>query len=131
MTNAEPVFTTDRPPGLGPHGACRIVHGNTMGGIVHGSLVFYDDVRRSPGPELIGELVIAELIGQPDLPYVRFLDPGSRAGLFTLRSSTGEPMRDVRLEWVAPVLWIRPPSVRDRSYLFTCAGETELRAQVR
>lgn len=40
--------------------------------------------------------------------YLKILEPGSEPGKYTLLSHNAPPMRDVELEWAAPVLYVLP-----------------------
>lgn len=116
---ALPLFTA-APPGMGVHGACRVVRGK--GSLPQGSLVFYDAEGLQPNATMIGELIIAEVKGWPDLPFVRFLELGSHGELFTLRAFDGTVLEDVRLEWAALVKWVRLPTAVAQAQAVMSAG---------
>lgn len=108
MTVPQPLMMTDRPPGMGEKGGCRIVRGNDS--LPHGSLVFYEMEGLPAGADMLGELVITEVKGWADMPFVRFLELGTKGGRYTLRSMNGSVMEDVEIEWAAVVKWIRLPT---------------------
>jgi hypothetical protein len=77
------------------------IRGNSLGAIFNRWLVFYDDVRRPPTPDLVGELCV---VGLPDgRVLIKQVQQSRTEGLFNLVSETEPPIRDVSIEWAAKV----------------------------
>lgn len=81
------------------------VRGTSLGELLDGALIFYDDVRDPPTRDLIGSLCI---VGLPDgRVMVKKLRAGQIKGRFTL-TSLEPPIYDVEIEWAARVKSMRP-----------------------
>lgn len=99
--------TTEAPPEMGEKGGALITKGFTMGPICNDSLCFFDHNETPPREELFGKLCIcADIEGRR---YVRILQPGSKPGLYTMQSVTGDPIEDVPLLWAEKVKWVKLP----------------------
>lgn len=95
----------EAPPGAPEGTVAVVVRGKSMlPAYRDGYLIFYS--QHLPAEDLIGEdAVVALADGTRMLKRVMH---GSGPGLFTLDSSNDEPLVDVRLEWAAPIDWIKP-----------------------
>ncbi|WAJ29308.1 LexA family transcriptional regulator [Antarcticirhabdus aurantiaca] len=101
------------PPGVTSHTVAIEVQGDSMRGIANdGWLVFYDDLRQAPTPELYGELCVVRMKEGETL--VKFLYPGRGLDLYDLESSNAPVMRDVELQWASPVVSIVPRRAAQR-----------------
>lgn len=72
-----------------------------------GSIIWFDDQKPQPEPEMIGHVVVAQL--DTDEVLIKRLLRGSEKGLFDLESIAGPTLRDVRPVWVARIIAIIPP----------------------
>lgn len=72
-----------------------------------GAVIYFDNQTSTPGPELLGHVVVVEL--DTDEVLVKRLLRGSRKGLYDLESIAGPTRRDARLRWVATISAIVPP----------------------
>lgn len=82
------------------------IRGKSMGPLLSSWLVFYDDVRSPVTPDLIGHLCVVGLAD--DRILVKEIRRNGRGG-FRLFSNTNEPpIDDVKIEWAAKVIDMRP-----------------------
>jgi hypothetical protein len=91
----------DPPPGLTEDTVAVEIRGDSLGAFFNRWLVFYDDVRRSVTPDLIGELCIVGL--EDGRILIKQIQRSKTEGLFNLISSTEKPIADVAIEWAARV----------------------------
>lgn len=93
---------------MGYEGDCVAVRvrGNSMHPIEDGWLVFYRRDIHGIDDRAVGRLSVVKVQDGPTL--VKKLRRGTRKGHFTLESWNGPSQEDVRLEWAAPVIDIRP-----------------------
>lgn len=104
------------PPGGGERAVALRVVGHSMRGLADdGSLVYFEDQRTPPSPEMIGQVAVVET--EADEVLVKRLLRGSAAGLYDLESLEGPPLRDVRLRWASLITAIVPPYVAQRIVL--------------
>lgn len=84
-----------------------VVKGDSMAGVAEdGWLIYYDTRRDPPTEDLYGKLCVVG--GEDGRILLKRLYPGSKPGLFTLLSSSGAPIHDVKVAWAARVSWIAP-----------------------
>lgn len=107
FTDAQGEF--DRAPA--PQGATAEtvaveVRGDSLGPFFDGALVFYDKIEAAPTPAMIGRLCIVGT--KAGNVYIKKIGRGTREDRWTLYAQFGSPMEDVEIEWVAPVIDIRP-----------------------
>ena len=92
----------DPMPGIGPEAVAVCVRGDSMfPRYFDGDLLIYDShisVRQANGRECVVSLAD----GRKFVKTVRVV-----AGVVTLESYNAPPIEDVRVEWCAPVLWVR------------------------
>lgn len=101
------------PPGGTDKAVALKVVGHSMRGLADdGALIYFEDQRTPPGPEMIGEVVVVET--ENDEVLVKRLLRGSGPGVYDLESLEGAPMRDVRLRWASLITAIVPPYVAQR-----------------
>ena len=87
--------------------ALRVV-GHSMRGIADdGALIYFEDQRTPPTPDMLGHVVVVEV--DTDEVLVKRLLRGSRGGLFDLESVAGPTRHDARLRWAAHITAIIPP----------------------
>lgn len=83
------------------------VAGNAMRGVAQdGWLLYYEDLRKPPGDDMLGELCVVGLADERVL--VKYLHRGSGPRLFDLESATAPTQRDVAVLWAALVTAIIP-----------------------
>ena len=96
------------PPG-GSHKAVALrIVGHSMRGLADdGGLIYFEDQRTPPSPDMLGQIVVVETDG--DEVLVKRLLRGSKAGRFDLESIAGPTRHDCRLRWAAHITAIIPP----------------------
>lgn len=105
--SSEAIDQTDAPPGLTTDAAAVVVRGDSMWPTCEdGDLLFYDERTTDP-MRLINKLCICWAADGRVL--IKRLRRGSALGLFTLDSANVNmpPIQDIRLDFAAPVLWIK------------------------
>lgn len=107
-TGQEPTDLAPIPPGgTGDARALQVV-GHSMRGVADdGALIYFEDQRTAPTPDMLGHVVIVET--DTDEVLVKRLLRGSRAGVFDLESIAGPTRSDARLRWAAHITAIIPP----------------------
>lgn len=80
--------------------------GNSLGSFFNNWLIYYDELRTPPTPEMIGALCVVQLNDQRVM--VKKLMRGSEPELYHLLSQTEDPIEDVELEWAARVTSMAP-----------------------
>jgi hypothetical protein len=84
------------------------VTGHSMRGLADdGALIYFEDQRRTPTPDMLGEVVVVETEAGEIL--VKRLLRGSARGVFDLESLVGPTRHDTRLRWAAHITAIIPP----------------------
>ncbi|HEY9218837.1 MAG TPA: S24 family peptidase [Phenylobacterium sp.] len=102
-----PEFTPIPPGGTSLAVALRVV-GDSMRGIADdGALIYFEDQRTPPTPDMFGHLVILETEG--DEVLVKRLVQGSTTGRYSLESLAGPTRHDVQIRWAAHITAIVPP----------------------
>jgi hypothetical protein len=87
--------------------ALRVV-GHSMRGVADdGALIYFEDQRTPPTPDMLGHVVVVET--DTDEVLVKRLLRGSRPGVFDLESIAGPTRSDARLRWAAHITAIIPP----------------------
>jgi phage repressor protein C with HTH and peptisase S24 domain len=101
------------PPGGTEKAVALKVIGHSMRGLADdGALIYFEDQRTPPTPEMIGQIVVVET--EDDEVLVKRLLRGSAPGLWDLESLAGPLMRDVKLRWASLITAIVPPYVAQR-----------------
>lgn len=96
------------PPNGSPTAQPIEVRGHSMPFFAEdGTLIWFDDQKSHPDPEMIGHVVVVQL--DTDEVLIKRLLRGSEKGLFDLESIAGPTRRDVRPVWVARIIAIIPP----------------------
>jgi len=96
------------PPGGTEKAVAVKVVGHSMRGLADdGALIYFEDQRTAPSPDMLGEVVVLET--DTDEVLVKRLLRGSRTGLYDLESVAGPTRRDARLRWAAHITAIIPP----------------------
>ena len=96
------------PPGGTEKAVALRVSGHSMRGLADdGALIYFEDQRSSPSPDMLGQVVVVET--DTDEVLVKRLLRGSGPGLYDLESVAGPTRRDARLRWAAHITAIIPP----------------------
>lgn len=94
------------PPNANKNTVAARVRGESLGPLLHGWLVYFDDRREPVTPDQIGELCV---VGLPDgRVVVKKLQPSRTAGLYHLLSNADAPMLDQEVQWAALVTAMMP-----------------------
>lgn len=72
-----------------------------------GSIVYFDDQRRPPTPDMLGYPCVVET--EDGRVLLKRLLKGSRPDVFDLESRVGPTLEDVRLHWAAEVTYVAQP----------------------
>ncbi len=98
----------EAPEGVGRDTMVAVrVRGESMHPLRNGWLLFYRRDQHGVPDACLNRLCIVKLAGDGPI-LVKELRRGYRAGHFVLSSWNAPPLEDVRLDWAAPVLSIRP-----------------------
>lgn len=96
------------PPGGTERAVALRVTGHSMRGLAEdGALIYFEDQRTPPSPDMLGQVVVVELDTGEVL--VKRLLRGGAPGRFDLESVAGPTRRDARLRWAAHITAIVPP----------------------
>ena len=107
-TGQDPAELAPIPPGGTDKAAALKVVGHSMRGVADdGALIYFEDQRTPPTPDMLGHVVVVET--DTDEVLVKRLLRGSRAGLYDLESVAGPMRHDARLRWAAHITAIIPP----------------------
>ncbi|HXA40329.1 MAG TPA: helix-turn-helix transcriptional regulator [Phenylobacterium sp.] len=107
-TGQEPGDLAPIPPGGTEHARALLVVGHSMRGIADdGALIYFEDQKTAPSPDMLGHVVVVEL--ETEEVLVKRLLRGSRSGLYDLESIAGPTRQDARLRWAAHITAIIPP----------------------
>ncbi|MBL8772670.1 MAG: helix-turn-helix domain-containing protein [Phenylobacterium sp.] len=104
----DPAEIAPIPPGGTERARALRVVGHSMRGLADdGALIYFEDQRTAPTPDMLGQVVVVEV--ETDEVLVKRLLRGSRPGLYDLESIAGPMRRDARLRWAAHITAIIPP----------------------
>jgi len=107
-TGHDPGELAPIPPGGSENARALRVVGHSMHGVADdGALIYFEDQRTPPSPDMLGHVVVVET--DTDEVLVKRLLRGSRAGLYDLESVAGPMRQDARLRWAAHITAIIPP----------------------
>ena len=107
-TGDDPSELAPIPPGGTDQARALRVVGHSMRGVADdGALIYFEDQRTPPSPDMLGHVVVVET--DTDEVLVKRLLRGSRPGLFDLESVAGPMRQDARLRWAAHITAIIPP----------------------
>ncbi len=107
-TGQEPQDLAPIPPGGTDDAVALKVTGGSMRGLADdGALIYFEDQRTPPTPDMLGQIVVVETDTEEVL--VKRLLKGSRSGRFDLESIDGATRHDARLRWAAHITAIVPP----------------------
>jgi hypothetical protein len=96
------------PPGASDKAVALQVVGQSMPGLADdGALIYFEDQRTPPSPDMLGHIVVVEL--DSDEVLVKRLLRGSKPGRYNLESFVGEARENVKIRWAAHVTAIVPP----------------------
>ena len=94
------------PPGGTDHTVAVEIRGDSLGNIFNKWLVYYDDVRTPPTPDMLRKLCVVGLSNGQVL--VKMLMKGSAPGFFHLVSQTEGIIEDAHVIWAAEVRAMAP-----------------------
>jgi transcriptional regulator with XRE-family HTH domain len=104
----DPAELAPIPPGGTDQAKALRVVGHSMRGVADdGALIYFEDQRTPPTPDMLGHVVIVET--DTDEVLVKRLLRGSRPGLYDLESVAGPVRQDARIRWAAHITAIIPP----------------------
>lgn len=107
-TGEAPGELAPLPPGAAERAVALRVSGQSMRGLADdGALIYFEDQRPVPTPDMLGHVLVVETDG--DEVLVKRLLRGSQPGLYDLESLDAPPRTDVRLRWAAHITAIIPP----------------------
>lgn len=107
-TGQDPAELAPIPPGGTDKAAALKVVGHSMRGVADdGALIYFEDQRTPPTPDMLGHVIVVET--DTDEVLVKRLLRGSRPGLYDLESVAGPMRHDARLRWAAHITAIIPP----------------------
>ena len=107
-TGDDPLEFAPIPPGGADQAKALKVVGHSMRGVADdGALIYFEDQRTPPTPDMLGHVVVVET--DTDEVLVKRLLRGSRPGLYDLESVAGPMRQDARLRWAAHITAIIPP----------------------
>jgi len=111
------------PPGGTDESRALEVRGHSGGDFApSGSIVYFDDQRTPPTPDMIGyPCVVATEDGRI---LLKRLLKGSKAGVYDLESRNGPTISDVRILWAAEVTYVAQP--RQARRIIRRAGEQQV-----
>ncbi len=96
------------PPGGTENAVAVQVSGHSMRGLADdGALIYFEDQRTPPTPDMLGHVVVVET--DTDEVLVKRLLRGSESGRYDLESLAGPTRHDARLRWAAHITAIIPP----------------------
>lgn len=96
------------PPGGSDRAVALLIAGHSMRGLADdGGLIYFEDQRTPPTPDMFGQVVVVETLEGEVL--VKRLLRGSRAGRYDLESIAGPTRPDCKLRWAAHITAIIPP----------------------
>jgi DNA-binding XRE family transcriptional regulator len=96
------------PPGGTERAVALRVTGHSMRGLADdGALIYFEDQRTPPSPDMLGQVVVVEL--ETGEVLVKRLLRGAAPGRYDLESVAGPTRRDARLRWAAHITAIVPP----------------------
>src|ERR1700741_2032138 len=122
-TGQEGFDTAPVPPGGTSAAVALEVVGHSMRAVAEdGSLIYFEDQRNPPTPDMLGYYCIVET--EDGRVLFKRLLRGSAAGLYMLESQVGPPIEDVRLRWAAEPTAIIPPKQARR--IIRRAGEPQV-----
>jgi phage repressor protein C with HTH and peptisase S24 domain len=111
------------PPGGSADAVALEVVGHSMRAVAEdGSLIYFEDQRNPPTPDMLGYYCIVET--EDGRVLFKRLLRGSESGLYLLESQVGPPIEDIRLRWAADPTAIIPPKQARR--IIRRAGERQV-----
>jgi hypothetical protein len=115
--------TAPVPPGGAATAVALEVVGHSMRAVAEdGSLIYFEDQRNPPTPDMLGYYCIVET--EDGRVLFKRLLRGSEPGLYMLESQVGPPIEDIRLRWAAEPTAIIPPKQARR--IIRRAGERQV-----
>ncbi len=96
------------PPGGTERAVALRIVGHSMRGVADdGGLIYFEDQRTPPSPDMFGHVVVVET--DADEVLVKRLLRGSKAGRYDLESVVGPTKADCKIRWAAHITAIIPP----------------------
>lgn len=107
-TGQEPGDQTPIPPGGTVRSRGLYVRGHSMRGVADdGALIYFEDQRSPPTPDLLGYVCVVET--EDGQVLVKRLLKGSEPKLYDLESINGPTLENKRVRWAAEITAIIPP----------------------
>ena len=94
-----------RQPGMDRSTVAAIVRGNSNSDVMQDGSIVYWSTRRFDVVEFFGEMVVCHLVDGRKL--VKILQCGSQPGHYDLYSTNIKPIKDVMVESISPIDWIK------------------------
>lgn len=111
------------PPGGGDESRALEVRGHSGGDFApNGAIVYFDDQRQPPTPDMIGYPCVVET--EDGRVLLKRLLNGSRAGLYDLESRNGPTLSDVKIRWAAEITYVAQP--KQARKIIRRAGERQV-----
>lgn len=111
------------PPGGGIESRALEVRGHSGGEFApSGSIIYFDDQRHPPTPDMIGYPCVVET--EDGRVLLKRLLKGSQPGVYDLESRVGPTLEDVRLRWAAEVTYVAQP--KQARKIIRRAGERQV-----
>lgn len=96
------------PPGGSEKAVALKVVGHSMRGVAdEGGLIYFEDQRTPPSPDMFGHVVVVETVEGEVL--IKRLLRGSRSGRYDLESVVGPVRENAKIRWAAHITAIIPP----------------------
>ena len=96
------------PPGGTNRAVALRIAGHSMRGVADdGGLIYFEDQRTPPTPDMLGHVVVVET--DADEVLVKRLLRGSKAGRYDLESVVGPTKENCKIRWAAHITAIIPP----------------------
>ena len=96
------------PPGGTSRAVAVRIMGHSMRGVADdGGLIYFEDQRTPPTPDMLGHVVVVET--DTDEVLVKRLLRGSKAGRYDLESVVGPTKENCKIRWAAHITAIIPP----------------------
>jgi SOS-response transcriptional repressor LexA len=101
------------PPGGSDKSVALDVTGHSMRGVADdGALIYFEDQRTPPSPDMVGHVVVLET--EDGRVLVKRLLKGDSKGVYDLESLSGPTMPNVKIKWAAHITAIIPPFMARR-----------------
>ncbi len=108
----EGIYKTQCPDELDPNVTVALeVKGDSMLPIQDGWIIFYSRRNNFGQIDVINKLCVVKT-NDGDM-FIKRVKPGYKVGTYNLISTNADQMENIKLEWAAPVTYIKPGQVSD------------------